>query len=100
MPGRFQDGDVVYSAPETNMPFSLRAFRYPALMLVAACSLWATNGGAVTVMTQNMDAGTDLGFVLAYINTSTPTVGIDLTYQEIKNTPFAARAAKGVFLIS
>lgn len=47
----------------------------------------------VTVMTQNMDAGTDLGFALAYLNTSTPTVGIDLTYQEILQSNFAGRAA-------
>lgn len=47
----------------------------------------------VTVMTQNMDAGTDLGFALAYLNTSTPTVGIDLTYQEILAGNFAGRAA-------
>jgi len=75
------------------MPFDIRGLRYPTLMLVAACSLWAASGGAaVTVMTQNMDAGTDLKFVLAYINSSTPTTGIDLTYQEVANNNFAARA--------
>ena len=47
----------------------------------------------VTVMTQNMDAGTDLGFALAYLNSSTPTVGIDLTYQELLQGNFAGRAA-------
>lgn len=47
----------------------------------------------VTVMTQNMDAGTDLKLALAYLNTSTPTVGIDLTYQEILQSNFPARAA-------
>lgn len=47
----------------------------------------------VTVMTQNMDAGTDLKFALAYLNTSTPTVGIDLTYQEILQTNLPGRAA-------
>jgi endonuclease/exonuclease/phosphatase family metal-dependent hydrolase len=50
-------------------------------------------GPTVTVMTQNMDAGTDLGFALAYLNTATPTVGIDLTYQEILQNNFAGRAA-------
>jgi endonuclease/exonuclease/phosphatase family metal-dependent hydrolase len=44
-------------------------------------------------MTQNMDAGTDLGFVLAFINSATPTVGIDLTYQEVLKNDFAGRAA-------
>lgn len=47
----------------------------------------------VTVMTQNMDAGTDLKLALAYLNTSTPTVGIDLTYQEILQSNFSGRAA-------
>jgi endonuclease/exonuclease/phosphatase family protein len=49
--------------------------------------------GAVTVMTQNMDAGTDLKLALAFINTSTPTVGIDLTYQEILQSNIPERAA-------
>ena len=48
---------------------------------------------AVTVMTQNMDAGTDLKFALAYLNTSTPTVGIDLTYQEVLQSDIPGRAA-------
>lgn len=47
----------------------------------------------VRVMTQNMDAGTDLKLALAYLNTSTPTVGIDLTYQEILQNNFPGRAA-------
>lgn len=47
----------------------------------------------VTVMTQNMDAGTDLKLALVYLNSSTPTVGIDLTYQEILQSNFARRAA-------
>ena len=76
------------------MPFDIRAFRYATLLLVAACPMWAGPGNtAVTVMTQNMDAGTDLGFALAYINSATPTVGIDLTYQEVLKSNFAGRAA-------
>jgi len=76
------------------MGFDMRAFRYATLLLVAACSVWAGPGNtAVTVMTQNMDAGTDLGFALAYINSATPTVGIDLTYQEVQKSNFAVRAA-------
>jgi endonuclease/exonuclease/phosphatase family metal-dependent hydrolase len=50
-------------------------------------------GNTVKVMTQNMDAGTDLKLALAYLNSSTPTVGIDLTYQEILQSNFAGRAA-------
>src|SRR5690348_4507112 len=51
------------------------------------------DSGVVTVMTQNMDAGTDLKLALAFINTSTPTVGIDLTYQEILQSDIPGRAA-------
>ena len=47
----------------------------------------------LTVMTQNMDAGTDLGLALAYLGTSTPLVGIDLTYQEIQESDFEGRAS-------
>ncbi len=47
----------------------------------------------VTVMTQNMDAGTDLKLALAYLNTSTPSVGVDLTYQEIVQSDLPGRAA-------
>lgn len=49
--------------------------------------------GTLTVMTQNMDAGTDLKLALAYLGTSTPTVGIDLTYQEIQQNDIPGRAA-------
>ena len=76
------------------MPSNMRAFCFATLLLVAASSMWAGPGNpAITVMTQNMDAGTDLGFVLAYINSATPTVGVDLTYQEILQSNFAGRAA-------
>jgi len=67
---------------------------YTSLLLFNPCAMRADPGSpTVTVMTQNMDAGTDLGFALAYLNTSTPTVGIDLTYQEILQGNFAGRAA-------
>ena len=77
------------------MPFNMRAVRYATLILVAASSMWAGSGSnsPITVMTQNMDSGTDLGLVLAYINSATPTVGVDLTYQEILQSNFAGRAA-------
>lgn len=57
------------------------------------CDAAQAANSTVTVMTQNMDAGTDLKFALAYLNTSTPTIGIDLTYQEIQQGNFAGRAA-------
>jgi len=67
---------------------------YSSLLLIGTCAMRAEQGNpTVTVMTQNVDAGTDLGFALAYLNTSTPTVGIDLTYQEILQSNFAGRAA-------
>jgi endonuclease/exonuclease/phosphatase family metal-dependent hydrolase len=55
----------------------------------------ATNAAetTVTVMTQNVNAGTDLKLVLAYLNTSTPSVGVDLTYQEILQSNLPGRAA-------
>ena len=69
----------------------------PCALLLSIVSLSplsaARSNTTVTVMTQNMDAGTDLGFALAYINTSTPTIGIDLTYQEIQQSDFEGRAA-------
>ena len=67
---------------------------YSSLVLIGTCAMRAEQGNpTVTVMTQNMDAGTDLGFALAYLNTATPTVGIDLTYEEILQGNFAGRAA-------
>ena len=63
------------------------------LALVSLPALSAAPRTTVRVMTANMDAGTDLGFALAYLNTSTPTVGIDLTYQEILQSNFVGRAA-------
>jgi hypothetical protein len=77
------------------MPLAIRnAFLYATLLFVSMCSMWAGPGDTtVTVMTQNMDAGTDLGFALACLNTSTPTVGIDLTYQELLQGNFAGCAA-------
>ena len=71
-----------------------RTFSCAVLSLVSVFPLCASPGNTtVSVMTQNMDAGTDLGFAFAYITTSTPTVGIDLTYQEILQTDIPGRAA-------
>jgi len=47
-----------------------------------------------TVMTQNMDAGTDLTFaILELLGILSPGVGVDLTYQEIVATEIPQRAA-------
>jgi endonuclease/exonuclease/phosphatase family metal-dependent hydrolase len=72
----------------------LLRFTFGICVLLVYVSLLIAGSSAqsVKVMTRNMDAGTDLNLVLAYINTSTPTVGIDLTYQEILQNNFAGRA--------
>jgi Endonuclease/Exonuclease/phosphatase family len=71
-----------------------RAFVFIALLLASTPAMWADGASpTITVMTQNMDAGTDLQLAFAYLNTSTPTVGIDLTYQEIQQSNFTGRAA-------
>ena len=72
-----------------------REFLFAVLLLVVTGTIWAGTGSTpLTVMTQNMDAGTDLGLALAFLNTSTPFAGVDLTFQEIVQTGnFAARAA-------
>ncbi len=52
-----------------------------ALMLCwSLAPAWAQNNRSIKVMTQNMDAGTDLGFVFA---SEDPIVGAQLTLQEI-----------------
>jgi endonuclease/exonuclease/phosphatase family metal-dependent hydrolase len=74
--------------------FVLVSVAFLALLSIFCCSpAVGAAGTTVTVMTQNMDAGTDLKFALAYLNTSTPTIGIDLTYQEILQTNIPGRAA-------
>lgn len=70
---------------------SIAAFALLGIFSISATATLAET--TVTVMTQNMDAGTDLKFALAFLNTSTPTVGIDLTYQEILKSDIPNRAA-------
>lgn len=41
------------------------------------------NDPSIKVMTQNMDAGTDLGFFFYYASQGDPVLGAQLTYQEI-----------------
>jgi endonuclease/exonuclease/phosphatase family metal-dependent hydrolase len=48
--------------------------------------------GAVTVMTRNMDAGTDFGFFLANLATN-PALGVQLTLQEVAKNNFQQRAS-------
>ena len=62
------------------------------VVFLASSTVYAADP-KVIVVTRNMDAGTDLGFALAYLSTSTPTVGIGLTYQELLQSKFADRAA-------
>jgi endonuclease/exonuclease/phosphatase family metal-dependent hydrolase len=60
------------------------------LVLFSSESLTATsqNEAGVTIMTQNMDAGTDLGFALAL----GPPEGVDLTFAEIQASNISQRA--------
>ena len=61
------------------------------LILILGATAWAAaaqNEAGVTIMTQNMDAGTDLGFVLAL---GVPQ-GVDLTLAEIQASHIPERA--------
>ena len=49
------------------------------------------DGEKVTVMTKNMDAGTDLGFVVAYLQTNL-LLGVQLTFQEVLKNNYPLRA--------
>lgn len=54
--------------------------------------LWAEPNESVTVMTKNMDAGTDFGFFFANLQTD-PSLGVQLTWQELQKNNFPGRAA-------
>jgi endonuclease/exonuclease/phosphatase family metal-dependent hydrolase len=77
-----------------RQPFSVATIATVLLLGIFCVNSRAYAADAtVTVMTQNMDAGTDLKLALAYLSTSTPALGIDLTYQEILQSNIPGRAA-------
>jgi endonuclease/exonuclease/phosphatase family metal-dependent hydrolase len=63
------------------------------LCLLAAAPLRAQASKTVTLMTRNMDAGTDLHFVLGATDQASLAQGMALTLAEIQASNFANRAA-------
>jgi endonuclease/exonuclease/phosphatase family metal-dependent hydrolase len=64
------------------------------LMLAVRASAFAEEPKHVSVMTQNMDAGSDLTFVIGELLGSLPTgVGVELTYEEILASGIPQRSA-------
>jgi endonuclease/exonuclease/phosphatase family metal-dependent hydrolase len=66
------------------------------LCLLLALTTWgsAAEPSAVKIMTQNMDAGTDLTFAVAELfGIFPPGVGVELTYEEILATDIPGRTA-------
>jgi endonuclease/exonuclease/phosphatase family metal-dependent hydrolase len=64
------------------------------LILAVRASAYAEEPMQVSVMTQNMDAGSDLTFVIGELLGELPTgVGVELTYQEILTSGIPQRAA-------
>lgn len=72
----------------------LRSFRAAALALVACMAVFAAAQQAPTIkiMTQNMDAGTDLGFALFGLGQPDPRPYVDLTLMEVDASDIPARA--------
>ncbi|MCX6629840.1 MAG: endonuclease/exonuclease/phosphatase family protein [Candidatus Solibacter sp.] len=70
------------------------------MFLVAACALFwpqtalADNPHVVTVMTRNMDAGTDLNYILAATDQASLLAGIGATLAEVKASGIPARASR------
>jgi endonuclease/exonuclease/phosphatase family metal-dependent hydrolase len=65
------------------------------LCLMLAVTAWgfAAQPSAVSIMTQNMDAGTDLTYAIAELQTVFPTgIGVELTYEEILASRLPDRA--------
>src|SRR5690242_13226182 len=66
------------------------------LCLILAVGVWgfAAEPAAFKIMTQNMDAGTDLTFAVGeLLRVFPPGVGVELTYQEILAAELPRRAA-------
>jgi endonuclease/exonuclease/phosphatase family metal-dependent hydrolase len=62
------------------------------LAAIGVSTSWAKADESVTVMTKNMDAGTDFGFFFANLQTN-PALGVQLTLQELQKNNFPLRAA-------
>src|ERR1035437_1754022 len=78
--------------PEDSMTRKLIVFF--CLMLAVTAWGFAAEPAAVRIMTQNMDAGTDLTFAVAELRGILPPgVGVELTYEEILATNIPQRTA-------
>ncbi len=64
-----------------------------AIALLCNQSARADNPHLVTVMTRNMDAGTDMNYILAATDQTSFVLGMAATLAEIKASDFAGRAA-------
>jgi len=62
------------------------------LTVLISSASWASSAPKLTVMTKNMDAGTDFGFFLANLNTH-PALGVQLTLNEVAKNNYFARSA-------
>jgi endonuclease/exonuclease/phosphatase family metal-dependent hydrolase len=68
-----------------------KALRQACVLFIAGMSAcWA--GDKITVMTRNMDAGTDFGPFIANFQTD-PALGVQLTLEEVAKNDFPGRAA-------
>ena len=77
---------------EGNMSAIRNAVVQVLLVFAMAVSTAWAGPGTVTVMTKNMDAGTDFGFFFANLQTD-PALGVQLTFEELQKNDFAGRAS-------
>src|SRR5579885_1746743 len=69
-----------------------KRFVFLSLMFAVAAWGWPAGPTPVKIMTQNMDAGTDLTFAVGeLLGAFPPGVGVELTYQEILATAIPER---------
>jgi endonuclease/exonuclease/phosphatase family metal-dependent hydrolase len=86
---------MVFSLKSANQ----RRFAQVTFLLAASVAIWpassfADNPHIVTVMTRNMDAGTDLNYILAATDQTSLFAGTAATLAEVKASGIPARAAR------
>jgi hypothetical protein len=69
-----------------------KVFVQVLVVFVVAVSTSRAATGTVTVMTKNVDAGTDFGFLFAYLETN-PSLGVQLTFEEVQKNDYPLRAS-------
>lgn len=65
-----------------------------ASLLAFSQHAWAGNPHVVTVMTRNMDAGTDLNYILGATDQASFALGMAATLAEVKASGIPERAAR------